>query len=123
MNNQAKIAAGCCTTPAAMRYWTIIFIAALLPLILAAIYWQPLSGAAVPFAAGIACGENWRRNRTYHCRISGPILFVTGAVLLVADMRLIPVRPGIVWIFAGVGIIASFFLEWRYARRSSHFSK
>lgn len=123
MNNKTKTAEGCCTTPVAMRYWTIIFIAALLPLILATIYWHPLSGAAAPFAAGIACVENWRRNRTYHCRISGPILFVTGAVLLVAGMSLVHVQPGIVWILAGAGILASLFLEWRYARRPSRITK
>ncbi len=70
-------------------------------------------------AAGIACVANWRRNHTYHCRISGPILFLVGGILLIAGIHLIHVRPGMVWILAGAGIGISFLLECRYAARPS----
>ena len=115
MNLKKSMAEASCATPVAMRYWTIVFIVALVPLIAIAVFWHPLSGAVVPFVAGVACVENWRRNRTYHCRFTGPIFFLAGAVLLLAGMSLIHVQPGSVWILAGVGLAVSFFLEWRYA--------
>ena len=117
MNGQTKVAEACCTTPSAMRFWLVVFFAALAPLIVIAIFWHPLSGAAGAFAAGIACGANWLKNRTYHCGISGPILLAAGALLLVAGMRLIHVSPAVIWIVAGAGVALSLCLEWRYARR------
>lgn len=123
MNNQTGTAEACCTTSAAVRWWTILFVAALVPLIVVAVYWHPFSGAATPFAAGIACVGNWQKNRTYHCRISGPIFFIAGAVLLVAGMQLVRVNSGFVWILAGVGVLVSFLLEWRYAKRPGRTTK
>jgi hypothetical protein len=65
------------------------------PLIAAALYWKPVSGIVVPFSTGIACVENGRSNRTSHCRITGPMRFVAGAILLVAGMSLFHVQPGL----------------------------
>lgn len=117
MNSRTYTPEACCTTPAAMRYWTIIFVAALVPLIAIAVYWPPLSGAAGPLAAGTACFGNWRRNRTYHCGITGPIFLLAGAVLLLAGAGLIHVRPLFVWLPVGVGVVGALYLEWRYAKR------
>ena len=117
MNGHTKVGEACCTSPAAMRYWMIIFFAALAPLVIISVYWHPLSGAAGPFAAGIACLANWRKNRTYHCGISAPVLILAGTVLLLAGMRLIRVETGIIWVFVGAGVLASLALEWRYAKR------
>ncbi len=104
---------GCCTTRAAARYWAIVFVAALVPLVIAGIYWRPLAPAAVAFAAGIACVANWSRNRTYHCRISGPILLIAGVVLLLASTRVIRADLNVVGIIAITGVAFSLLLEWR----------
>lgn len=123
MDSQTSSVQARCTTPAAMGFWSIVFIAALALLIVIAVYWHPFSGAVAPFAAGIACVANWRRNRTYHCRISGPIFFFAGAILFVAGMSLIRVQPLSVWMLAGAGVLVSFFLEWGYAGRRRRTTK
>ncbi|HEY2472481.1 MAG TPA: hypothetical protein VGI45_32150 [Terracidiphilus sp.] len=110
---------GCCTTRASIRYWAIVFVAALAPLVALSIYWRPLSAAAVMFAAGIACVANWLRNRTYHCGISGPILLIAGVVLLLASARVIHADLNAVGIIAIAGVAVSLLLEWRYATRST----
>jgi len=117
MNGQTKAAAACCTTPSAICFWLEIFFAVLAPLIVIAVFWHPLSSAAGAFAAGIACGANWLKNRTYHCGISGPILLAAGALLLFAGMRFIDVSPSVIWIVAAAGVALSLCLEWRYAKR------
>lgn len=113
---------GCCTTRAAIRYWLIVFIVVFAVLIVLSMYWRPLSLAAFTIAAGIACVANWSRNRTYHCGISGPILLVAGAVLLLAAAGGIETGSWFVYsvgAIATVGVAASFLLEWRYAGRST----
>lgn len=123
MNGQTNTTGACCTTPASRRYFAIAFIAALLSLSGISLYWHPLSGAAVPLAIGAACLENWRRNRTYHCGITGPIFLLAGAALLFAGMGLIHVRSAAVWVPAGVGTVAAFLLEWRFASRPARSAK
>lgn len=123
MSDQGSMPVTCCTTPAAMRYWIVVFLAALAPLVGIAVYWHPLSGAAMPLAAGTACLENWRRNRTYHCGITGPIFLLAGAVLLFAGMGLVHVGSLSVWIPVGFGVAVALFLESRYARRPGRSAK
>ncbi len=77
----------CCSSPAAMCYWFIVSLMAWGGLSLIGIYWRPLgapSAAACLFAMAIGCLANWRRNRSFHCAITGPLFLIAGAVFLLS---------------------------------------
>ena len=66
----------------------------------------------------IGCLANWRKNRTFHCVITGPLFLIGGVMLLLAGVRMIPINTRWVWLFVLVGAGIAFLLELRYARRS-----
>lgn len=102
-----------------MCYWLAASAIAWGVLSLAGFYWRPLAPAAAStmlLAAGIGCVANWRRNRTFHCRLTAPLLLVAGAVFLLSDAQVLHVQPHLVWPFVICGIAAAFVLEWKYAR-------
>ncbi len=112
----------CCSSPAAMCYWFIVSLMAWGGLSLIGIYWRPLgapSAAACLFAMAIGCLANWRRNRSFHCAITGPLFLIAGAVFLLSGVRTIHVNTLWVWQFVLIGIGIAFLLEWRYAKRSA----
>src|SRR5260370_40445036 len=66
------------------------------------IYWRPLhapSAVACLFAAAIGCLANWRRNRSFHCAITGPLFLIAGVVFLLSGVRMIHVNAFWVWPF------------------------
>jgi len=67
----------------------------------------------------IGCLANWRRNRSFHCAITGPLFLIAGAVFLLSGVRMIHVNTLWVWQFILIGIGIAFLLEWRYAKRSA----
>src|SRR6516165_3406518 len=84
------------------------------------IFWHPLhasSASTILFAMAIGCAANWRRNRTFHCAISGPVLLVSACVFLLSGVTAYRVNVFWVWIFVLTGVGVAFLLEWRYARR------
>ncbi len=112
----------CCSSPAAMCYWFIVSLMAWGGLSLIGIYWRPLgapSAAACLFAMAIGCLANWRRNRSFHCAITGPLFLIAGVVFLLSDMSMTHVNSLSVWSFVLIGVGIAFLLEWRYAKRSA----
>jgi len=105
-----------------MCYWFAVSLMAWGVLSLMGIYWRPLRGssaAACLFAMAIGCLANWRRNRSFHCAITGPLFLIAGVVFLLSGVRMIHVNTLWVWQFILIGIGIAFLLEWRYAKRSA----
>ena len=116
-----KQASACCSSPAAICYWFIVSLLAWGVLSLVGIYWRILHAspwATCLFAMAIGCYANWRKNRTLHCSITGPLFLIGGVVLLLSGVGLIHVNTRWVWLSVLVGVGIAFVLEWRYARRS-----
>jgi predicted membrane-bound mannosyltransferase len=112
----------CCTSPAAVCYWFTVSLVAWGVLSLIGIYWHPLhalSPATTLFAIAIGCAANWRRNRTLHCAITGPLFLIAGLVFLLSDMTETHVNSLLVWPFVAIGVGIAFLLEWRYTRLSA----
>lgn len=110
----------CCSSPAAMCYWFIVSLIAWGVLSLIGIYWRPLhapSAAACLFAMAIGCLANWRKNRSFHCAITGPLFLIAGVAFLLTVVGVIHVNTPLVGRFVLIGIGTAFLLEWRYAKR------
>jgi hypothetical protein len=108
----------CCSSPAAMCYWFAVSLVAWGVLSAVGIYWHPLhasSAATILIAASIGCFANWRRNRTFHCGITGPIFLIGGLAFLLANAGLLRLSTSWVWPFVLVGTGVAFLLEWRHA--------
>ena len=109
-------------SPAAMCYWFAASLFAWGVLSFIGLYWLPLrprkSAATILFAMAIGCAANWRRNRTPHCGITGPLFLIAAVVFLLSDMSTGPhVNSLLVWPFVLIGVGVAFLLEWRYAQR------
>ena len=113
----------CCSSPTAMCYWFAASLIAWGVLGLIGIYWRPLhrlSAATILFAMAIGCVANWRRNRTLHCAITGPLFLIGAVVFLLSDVSMLHVNSLLVWPFVLIGVGIAFLLEWRYARVLGH---
>lgn len=113
----------CCTTPAALCYSCAVFCIVYGAGLAAMFLW---SGAGAFYetlllgSLGVACLANFRRNRTYHCAITGP-LFLAGAVVIgLTEAGVIAVHPGLVWsaVLLGAGLAALLELRFAVAARS-----
>ena len=112
----------CCTSPAAVCYWFTASLVAWGVLSLIGTYWRPLhalSPATTLFAMAIGCFANWRKNRTLHCAITGPLFLIAALVFLLSDVTAIHVNTFSVWPFILIGVGIAFLLEWRYTRLSA----
>ena len=112
----------CCSSPAAICYWFIVSLLAWGVLSLIGIYWRPLhasSEATCLFAMAIGCFANWRRNRMFHCAITGPLFLIGGVMFLLSGVHVIHVSTRWVWPFVLIGVGIAFLLEWLYAQRSA----
>jgi hypothetical protein len=115
----------CCSSPAVMCYWFAASLIAWGVLSVTGIYWHPLhalSAAAILFAMAIGCVANWRKNRTLHCGITGPLFLIAALVFLLSDATETHINSLLVWPFVLIGVGIAFLLEWRYTsvvRRSS----
>lgn len=112
----------CCSSPAAIRYWGMVSLAAWGVLSLIGIYWHPLHAASattVLFAAAIGCFGNWFKNRTFHCGITVWIFLAGAGVFLLTDLDVIQIEARFVWPIIGAGTLFAFILEWRFAHRAT----
>lgn len=108
----------CCSSPASICYWFAASVIAWGLLSLVGLYWRPLgraSASTILLAAGIGCAANWRKNRTFHCGITAPLLLTAGTVFLLSDAGILGVPPWIIWVLVGVGTCVAFLLEGRHA--------
>ena len=111
----------CCSSPGSLCYWLAASMIAWGLLSLGGFYWRPFRrapGSTILLAAGIGCVANWRKNRTFHCGITAPLLLVAGTLFLLSDLGILNIPPRIVWASVGVGIGIAFLLEWKYASPS-----
>jgi hypothetical protein len=111
----------CCSSPAAICYWFVVSVVAWGVLSLVGNYWRPLHAspeAACLFAMAIGCLANWRRNRSLHCVVTGPLFLIGGVVFLLSGVGMIHVYTGWVWSFVVVGVGIAFLLEYLFAKRS-----
>jgi len=67
----------------------------------------------------IGCLANWRKNRTFHCVITGPLFLIAGVVFLLSGTPIIRVKPRWVWPVILIGVGIAFLLERLYAQRSA----
>ena len=110
----------CCSSPAAICFWSIIPLVAWAVLRLIGIYWRPLhasSAATCLFAMAVGCLANWTRNRSFHCAITGPLFLIGGVIFLLSGVRMTHVNTRWVWPFVLIGTGIAFLLEWRYGKR------
>jgi len=108
----------CCSSPASTRYWFAVSMITGGLLSLIGQYWHPLgpaSASTILLATGVGCVANWRRHRTFHCAISGPLLLIAGTVFLLSDIGFLNVPTQFVWAVVGAGLGIAFLLETRYA--------
>jgi hypothetical protein len=119
VQHMAKQVEACCSSPAALCYWFIVSLMAWGVLNLIGIYWRPLhaSSAACSFAIAIGCLANWRRNRSFHCAITGPLFLIGGVIFLLSGVRAVHVDMSWVWPVLLVGVGIAFLLEWMYGKR------
>jgi hypothetical protein len=111
----------CCSSPATICYWFIVSLITWGVLSLIGIYWRPLhapSAGACLFAMAIGCLANWRKNRSFHCAITGPLFLIGGVAFLLTGLCVIHVNTFLMWRFLLIGIGIAFLLEWRCAKRS-----
>ena len=109
----------CCSLPAAMCYWFAASLLAWGGLSVIGVYWHPLhalSAATILFAMAIGCVANWRKNRTLHCGITGPLFLIASLVFLLSDATETHINSLLVWAFVLIGVGIAFLLEWRYTR-------
>ena len=112
----------CCSSPSAICYWFAASLIAWGLLSLIGLYWHPLhslSATTILLAMAIGCLANWRRNRTLHCVITGPLFLLAAVVFLMSDERLVHVNNLVVWPFVLIGVCIAFLVEWRDAQRSA----
>jgi hypothetical protein len=109
----------CCSSPAAMCYWFAASLIAWGVLSFIGSYWLPLhakSAATILFAMAIGCVANWRRNRTLHCAITGPLFLTAAVVFLLSDMSMAHVNSLLIWPFVSSESALRFY--WNGAMRS-----
>jgi len=115
------LARSCCTTPAAVFFWTAMFVLIYAAGLLMRSVWpavQPFGDTVILVALGAACVINFGRNRTLHCGLTGP-LFVIGAVaaaLIEAGAWQFDMR--IVWGAVLLGVGVAFAIEWMTVGRN-----
>jgi hypothetical protein len=117
-----KPAKACCSSPAAICYWFIVSLVAWGVLSFVGIYWRPLHAspeATCLFAMAIGCLANWRRNRVFHCAITGPLFLIVGVMFLLSRVRIMHINTRWVWGFVLIGVGIAFLLERLYALRSA----
>jgi hypothetical protein len=61
---------------------------------------------------------NWARNRTLHCRITGPLFLIAGVLFLLSGKDLLAVSPRLIWTIVAISTGVAFLLEWRIAARA-----
>jgi hypothetical protein len=102
----------CCSSPASIRDWLIVSLAAWAVLAIIGIFWHPLHpSSAVTCLLAMAVGCAFK-NRTYHCVLTRPLLLIAAILFLTSDLT--RVRPTAIWTGVLVGTGIAFLLEWRY---------
>lgn len=108
----------CCTTGGALVFWFGIFAigyGVVLLLQQAIPVLGPYQPALLFAVAGVACVANFRRNRTFHCAITGPFFLLVGVALALATAGLWTVPMSVVWAITLIVIGVALLVERRVA--------
>jgi len=82
--------------------------------------WHPgRTGTRLEAALAAACFVNFRRNRTLHCRLTGPLFLVGAIVAMLAEAGIWGVDHAALWGVLLVGVSLAFLIEWRTVRGNS----
>ena len=106
----------CCTTPASMWLWCVVFgVLFGVSLVLARIWpgLQHYGDTAILLALAAACLVNFGRNRTLHCGLTGPLFLVAAIVALLMEAGVWGVDQGVLWGVVLVGVALALLIEWR----------
>jgi hypothetical protein len=110
----------CCTSPAAMCFWTAMFVliygaGLLLTSALPAI--RPFGDTLILVALAAACLITFSRHRTLHCGITGPLFLLGAAVAGLIEAGVWRFDRAVVWGLILVGVGIAFVIEWRTVGR------
>jgi hypothetical protein len=112
---------GCCTTPSAMCFWAMTFVLFYGASLLLGRFWpavQHYPDAVLLTALAAACLVNFRRNRTLHCGLTGPIFLLGAVAALVAEAGFWRVDQSALWCVVLTGVCLAFLIEWRTVWRA-----
>jgi hypothetical protein len=115
-----------CTTPAAMRLWSVVFGVLFGVSLLLGRIWPELQhygDTMILLALAAACFVNFGRNRTLHCGLTGPLFLVAAIVALLMETEIWSVDQNILWGVVLIGVAVAFLIEWRTMGRQGHSSK
>lgn len=108
----------CCTTPSAMWFWVVMFLAFYGLGVLITQNWPALDpyGATILLSAlGLACVVNFRRNWTLHCGLTGPLFLIAAAVAASMEAGFWNGNMTLLWTVVALGVGLAFVVEWRIA--------
>jgi hypothetical protein len=110
----------CCTSPAAMCFWTAMFVliygaGLLLTSALPAI--RPFGDTLILVALAAACLITFSRHRTLHCGITGPLFLLGAAAAGSIEAGVWRFDRAVVWGLILVGVGIAFVIEWRTVGR------
>jgi len=110
----------CCTTPAAMGLWSVVFAVLFGVSLLLGNIWPSLQrygDTTLLIALAAACFVNFGRNRTLHCGLTGPLFLIAAVVALLIEAEIWRVDPDVLWGVVLIGVALAFFIEWRTVGR------
>jgi asparagine N-glycosylation enzyme membrane subunit Stt3 len=111
---------GCCTTPSAVCFWAVMFGFFYGAGLLLATVWpavQHYRDTVLLTALAAACVANFRRNRTLHCRLTGPLFLLGAIAALVTEAGFWRVDRSALWCVVLIGVGLAFLIEWRTVGR------
>ena len=107
-----------CTTPGVWCFCCAVFFLAYGVGLVAMAIWPGLivfQETLLLVALAITCFTNYGCNRTYHCRITGPLFLAAALVVGLGEAGLVDVDVSLVWGVVMVGLGIAVLLEVRYA--------
>ena len=116
----------CCTSPAAMWFWTAAFVVLYGIGLFARSTWpvfEPYGDTLLLAALGLACFINFGRNRTLHCGLTGPLFLLAAVVALLIEAGVWGVNEEVLWGVVLVGVALAFLIEWRVVGRQAQNSR
>ena len=110
---------GCCTTPAAMRYWVAAFLLLFGAALLLRTAWPPAApygNTAILASMALACFANYGRHRSFHCGLTGPLFAVGTVAAALVESGAVTMRMSAIWVVMIIGAVAAFIAEYRLLR-------
>jgi hypothetical protein len=115
----------CCTTPSAMAFWTVMLVLFFgVGLLLRSVFpsLEPFADTAILSALAAACFANYRRNRTLHCGLTGPLFLGAAIVMALVESGASRIDELVLWALVLVGVAIALVIEWRTVRRQERTS-